>query len=482
MDTDRRFLDRSKVDCVHGWEALARRTGYRFSVPAEDSRFLRRCRDVFCRPLRGKSPWKWLAGCVLPLLLLLVVPAVNAQFNYTNNNGAITITRYTGTNLAVVIPSTIDGLPVTSIGDQALLFPPVNITNVVIPEGVTNIGYQAFMQCGSMRSITIPDSVANIGNGAFQECYSLSNVRIDNTSITNIGDGVFASCANLTSLTIPERVTSIGNGSFSGCGFPTLTIPSSITSLGPAAFANCTRLTTVTIPDSVVGFGDHAFAYCSVLTNVTIGNGVTNLGDYAFYVCYNLVNITIGKGVRSIGNYAFVSCTSLSSVSMADGLTNIGSLAFNHCLGLTNLIIPNSVINLGSLSFAGCHGLIGLYFEGNAPTSASDAFSDSPYVIAYYLPGTLGWGSLLAGRPTAPWLLPYPLILKNGPMFGVKTNRFGFIISWATNIPVVVEASADLATHVWSPVSTNALASGWSYFSDPQWSSYPARFYRVRSP
>ncbi len=79
-------------------------------------------------------------------------------------------------------------------------------------------------------------------------------------------------------------------------------------------------------------------------------------------------------------------------------------------------------------------------------------------------------------------MLPYPVILSTTPNFGIQTNAFGFRISWATNVPVVVEASMTLANPEWSPVSTNALVNGWSYFSDPQWTNYPARFYRLRSP
>ena len=78
--------------------------------------------------------------------------------------------------------------------------------------------------------------------------------------------------------------------------------------------------------------------------------------------------------------------------------------------------------------------------------------------------------------------MPYPLILTSNPSFGVRTNQFGFTVSWATNLNVVVEAATDLAHPVWSPVQTNALTSGWFYFSDPQWKNYPARFYRIRSP
>ena len=79
-------------------------------------------------------------------------------------------------------------------------------------------------------------------------------------------------------------------------------------------------------------------------------------------------------------------------------------------------------------------------------------------------------------------MLPNPVILTSRPGLGVGANGFSFIISWATNVPVVVEATTDLAQPVWTPVSTNTLVSGTAAFSDPQWQSYPARFYRLRTP
>jgi hypothetical protein len=95
------------------------------------------------------------------------------------------------------------------------------------------------------------------------------------------------------------------------------------------------------------------------------------------------------------------------------------------------------------------------------------------------LPGTTGWGAMFDGLPTAPWFLPNPVILNSEPSFGVGANGFGFTISWATNASVVVEAATNLANPVWLPVSANTLTSGTNYFSDPQWTNYPMRFYRA---
>src|SRR5271169_3500925 len=100
------------------------------------------------------------------LFLLLALPtAVRAQFNYTTNNGSITITGYTGSGGAVTIPGTTNGLPVTGIGDNAFAYCS-GLTNVSIPAGVTSIGNNAFAVCSSLASVSIPNNVTNIGSGA----------------------------------------------------------------------------------------------------------------------------------------------------------------------------------------------------------------------------------------------------------------------------------------------------------------------------
>jgi hypothetical protein len=169
---------------------------------------------------------------------------------------------------------------------------------------------------------------------------------------------------------------------------------------------------------------------------VTIGNGVTRIGQSAFAGCTTPTRVTVGSGVTSIGDYAFVSCRSLEAV----------------------------------------------YFQGNAPSVGLAVFDNSSVSWVYYLPGTTGWGPTFGERPTTLWVLPNPVILTSSTSFGLQTNAFGFIISWATNVPVVVEACTDLVSPIWSLLSTNTLTDGWSYFSDSQWANYPARFYRLRSP
>ena len=119
--------------------------------------------------------------------------------------------------------------------------------------------------------------ITSIGRGAFQRCENLTGITIPE-GVTNIGDGAFAGCNNLTSITIPDSVTSIGGGTFSGCNnLTSITIPNGVTSIGDNAFQECSRLTSITIPDSVTSIGGGAFGLCTSLNSITIPDGVTSI-------------------------------------------------------------------------------------------------------------------------------------------------------------------------------------------------------------
>jgi hypothetical protein len=97
---------------------------------------------------------------------------MSTMYTYTNESGSITITGYNRVGGAVVIPSIIDGLPVTAIGSSAFSHCS-GLTNVVIPDSVTTTGDWAFSHCYGLTEVVIPNSVATIGNGAFAHCTGL---------------------------------------------------------------------------------------------------------------------------------------------------------------------------------------------------------------------------------------------------------------------------------------------------------------------
>jgi BspA type Leucine rich repeat region (6 copies) len=333
-------------------------------------------------------------------------------------------------------------------------------------------------------SYEIPNTVFNIGDYAFYYCGNLNKVVIS-ASVTSIGRHAFDTCYNLATLDFGSGVTNIGDSAFMGCGSLTnVTIGSGVINIGANAFHYCNGLTNITIPNSVINIGSNAFFGCFKLAHVSLGNGVTSIGDSAFFECDDLTGVTIPNNVTNIGDSAFADCN-LTSITIPNSVIHIGDFAFFACYGLTNVIIDNSAVSIEEDAFIYCVNLAGIYFKGDAPPPNGYVFDSGylfTYVTVYYLPGTIGWGPTFGGLATKPWMLPYPLILNDEPTFGVKGNQFSFTISWATNLPVVVEICTNLASPAWTSVSTNALVNGTNYFSDTRWTNSSARFYRLRSP
>ena len=210
-------------------------------------------------------------------MVLLASIRVQAQFNFTTNNGAITITGYTDTNPVVIIPGSTNGYPVTVIG--ANVFYNSTITSVTIPDSVVSIGSAVFGFCNRLTSVAIPGNVTNISDRPFLGCSGLTNIIVNatNPSYTSAGGVLFNKL--LTSLiqypgglagsyTIPASVTNIGLEAFALCsGLTSVAISSGVTNIN-SAFYNCSSLTNVTIPSSVSAFNGYDFAYCVNLHKV----------------------------------------------------------------------------------------------------------------------------------------------------------------------------------------------------------------------
>ena len=244
--------------------------------------------------LFGAAPLAGFEGIELPEFNLFGTKAEAATYGaltYEVSYDKVTITDCdTSASGELVIPSSIEGYPVTSIGNDAFR-ECTRLTSVTIPDSVTSIGEGAFYYCYGLTSVTIPDSVTSIGNCAFYNCDGLTSVTIPD-SVTSIGDHAFVNCGRLTSVIIGNSVTSIGDYAFCACeALTSVTIPDSVTSIGSGAFYYCTGLTSVTIPDSVTSIGRGAFYYCAGLTSVTIPDSVTSIGYKAFYICSSLTDI-----------------------------------------------------------------------------------------------------------------------------------------------------------------------------------------------
>jgi len=270
------------------------------------------------------------------ILLFSNQAIATGEFTYTISNNVVTITGHTNPVGDLVIPETIEELPVTVIGDRA------------------------FSDCTRLTSITIPESVTSIGDGAFSGCSSLVSITVDedNSSFTSL-DGVLFTQDGKTILAYPA-----------GKAETEYIIPDSVTSIGNRAFYRCYSLESIIIPDGVTSIGDGAFSGCSSLVSINIPDSVTSIGDWAFSVCSSLTSITIPDGVTRIGNFAFQDCSSLTSITIPDGVTSIGDWAFSDCTSLTSITIPESVTSIGdgAFTFIGYASLTSVKFKGNMPS------------------------------------------------------------------------------------------------------------------
>ena len=258
-----------------------------------------------------------------------------------------------------------------------------------INEDTSVIADGAFFECNELTSVVIPKSVTNIGSGAFSCCSNLSSIKVDennaiydsrnncnaiietstNTlvqgcystvipySVTKIGEGAFSGCTNLIRIKIPDSVTVIENGAFFNCrSLLEINIPKGVKSINALTFAKCTDLKNINIPDNITSIGYHAFYRCTNLESVVIPDSVTEIPYGLFVECTNLKNVVIPKNVTEIGSFAFYKCTSLESVVIPDGVTQMPYCGFDYCKNLKSATIGRGVTNFNS-------SMLGYYYD-----------------------------------------------------------------------------------------------------------------------
>lgn len=174
-------------------------------------------------------------------------------------------------NLDLVIPTTLHGMPVISIADDA------------------------FSYCYNLRSVTLSGPLYYFGsqfNGIFLGCTNLKSVIIEN-GILSTGDGTFIACTHITNVSLPNSITNIGQYAFAGCdNLVGLTIPNSVITIDGWAFYECDALENIVIPDSVNVIGRSAFGTCQGITNLVVGKNITKI-DIGAFVCMNLRTLTL---------------------------------------------------------------------------------------------------------------------------------------------------------------------------------------------
>ena len=320
-----------------------------------------------------------------------------------------------------------------------------DIVSVVIEDGVTTIGNEAFYYCDSLTSVTIPDSVTSIGNEAFNHCIILASINVDSENKYYASeDGVlfnkdksilirYPMGKTAKEYVIPDSVTSIGDKALCLCdSLTSITIPDSVTTIGDSAISCCYSLTDINvnsknkyyasedgvlfnkdksvlilypkgktaekyvIPDTVTSIGGGALKECESLTSITIPDSVTSIGGWAFAGCQSLTSITIPDSVTSIGACAFYYCERLTSITIPDSVTTIENGVFESCDSLTSITLSDSLTSIGNSAFSWCYDLTSITIPDSVTTIGDYAFSDCESLTSITIPDsvtTIGSGA-----------------------------------------------------------------------------------------
>lgn len=283
--------------------------------------------------------FKKLISCTLCLTILLSsflcgVISVNAEedlsygdFEYSLlDDGTVSISKYTGSDKNVNIPS------------------------VINKRKVTEIGFSAFYNCKTLESVNIPNEVIMIDKYAFLDCENLKNVTLPN-NIHIINWGAFENCKSLKYIEIPDSVYIIGYEAFSGCvSMTSVVIPDSVREIRGSAFSNCTNLKDIKMSKNILSLSysifDNTYWYNNQPDGIIYLDNV--LYGYKGDMPSNTV-INVKDGTRIITGFCFADCSNLVDVNIPDSVINIGINAFRDTAWLNNK--ENGIVYAGKVAY-----------------------------------------------------------------------------------------------------------------------------------
>ena len=354
---------------------------------------------------------------------------------------------------AMVIPSTIEGLPVTKIAYGAF-YTAWGVKSVSLPSSLTEIGGYAFGFNLGLTAISIPASVTKINESAFANAKNLANVNFAGNA-PEVGTDAFIGIATGAKANLSNS-SQTGFG-YNGDSFAGLVVTGGI---DPPPYEFYVGAEAVTI----TGCRGGAAACPETLSipSTIAGKPVTTIAGGAFYASPTLTGVTLPDSVTEIGNFAFYH-TPLNRITLGSGLTTIGIAAFAYT-NLTSITIPASVTSIGGQAFSPTESLLDVVFQGIAPTVAVGAFAGtgsgatatlaSPSLTGYGLNGDLFDALIVRGGvPRAP-------LVAGAPSEPTKSTSANFTMTGEEG--ATFKCSVDGAHYkaCASPFTVNRLAAG----------------------
>ena len=258
------------------------------------------------------------------------------------------------------------------------------VTEIVIPETITEIGYCQFYGFNNITNITIPNSVTSIGFDAFNDCTGLISIEISD-SITSIGGSVFSGCKNL-SYNIYDNGKYLGNKEkpylilmdVTNTNLSTIEISSNVIHIYNSALSDCKNLTSVEIPNSVTSIGACAFEGCTSLTNVYYKGTIEDWCNISFN---NFNRLSFSTNPMYYANHFYMldenkEYKEVTEIVIPETITKIGSLQFCGFNNIANIFIHNNVTSILVYAFEGCTNLT-IYCEASEKPSGWDNYWNS---------------------------------------------------------------------------------------------------------
>lgn len=246
------------------------------------------------------------------------------------------------------------------------MFQNTRIIKVIINEGITEIGENAFAYCYGLKEILLPKSLSIINKGAFTGCKRLKNIILPE-GLLKIDENTFKGCIDLESVYFPESLISIGKSAFDTCSsLKEINIPSLVMDINNTAFNYCNNIDTIKVNTDNIYYTSNNGSNCliEISTNTLLKGSknsiippITKIGDYAFQGFTSLTSLVIPEGVESIGVSAFNACLKLQHLSLPTTLKTISKTSFCGCISLEEIIIPNSVTLIDAEAFDHCISL-----------------------------------------------------------------------------------------------------------------------------
>lgn len=255
-----------------------------------------------------------------------------------------------------------------------------NLRNIILGEGIEEIGESAFSYSGHLQEMTLPSTLRRLGRACFCDCPKLSiSPLILPEGLEEIPNRCFMNCKSLSEVVLPSTIKSINNSAFLSTGVTKINFPEGLEMIGETAFYGA-DLGEVILPESCINLeGDEQFAFNRNLKKLLLPDGLSAVPSGIAFECEKLLEVNIPSKAETIGSEAFYRCPLGAALTLPEGLTAIEAKAFYGCSGLTEVTFPSTLKTLGAESCAGWSGLKKMYCRAAIPAKCTMDGNTGPF-------------------------------------------------------------------------------------------------------